>query len=126
MPHRDDAGDALATSRSAVSGEMRIGPNSQLDGMIAGQIAAANRAALELYSRAWAPEQSFEVRTKYLALADRAARTVGVLAEVLARTRAQGQQNITVRHVTVNADNAIVAENLVGGREGEGGGGGKG
>jgi hypothetical protein len=41
-------------------------------------------------------------------MADRAQRTLALLTERLDRHRGAGQQSITVKHVTVNADNAIV------------------
>ena len=47
---------------------------------------------------------------KYLQLADKATRTVLMLTERLDRHRGAGQQSITVKHVTVNADNAIVGD----------------
>src|SRR5215216_4863481 len=79
---------------------------------------AANAAALDLYRRAWIPEQSFEVSTRYLALAEKAARTLARLSEALDRHRGKGQQQITVKHVTVNADQAVVADTVVGGSKG--------
>jgi hypothetical protein len=89
---------------------------------------AANAAALELYRRAWIPDQNFEVRTKYLALADKAGRTVALLSDTLDRHRGRGQQQILVKHqhVTVNADQAVVADMVVNGHERPGGGGGGG
>ena len=93
--------------------------------MLSAQMIAANTAALDMYRRAWIDEQSFDVRTKYLALADKAARTVAVLAEALDRHRGRGQQQITVKHVTVNADQAVVADQVVtNGKPVMGGGGG--
>jgi hypothetical protein len=70
----------------------------------------AHEAALDMYRRAWSqPPEYFEARCRYLQMADRAQRTVAMLTERLDRHRGAGQQSITVRHVTVNADNAIVA-----------------
>ena len=80
--------------------------------MLVAQMIAALEAALDLYRRAWIPEQSFEVRARYLALADKAARTTAILGESLDRHRGRGQQQITVRHVTVNADQAVVADSV--------------
>jgi hypothetical protein len=74
--------------------------------MLGGQMIAAHEAALSLYTRAWIPEQSFEVRSKYLMLAGKAARTVAFLSEALDRHRDRGQQTVVVKHVTVNADQA--------------------
>ena len=57
----------------------------------------------------------FEGRTKYLQLADKAARTVVLLTERLDHHRGRGQQQITVKHVTTNnvtADQAIIADSV--------------
>jgi len=50
-----------------------------------------------------------------LQLADKAARTVAMLTERLDQHRGRGHQQIVVKHVTVNADQAMVAENIVAG-----------
>ncbi len=100
-------------AQAVITGQMSLTPADPLEAMLAAQMIAANATSLDLYRRAWIPEQSFEVRTKYLALADKAARTVAVLAEALDRHRGRGQQQITVKHVTVNADQAVVADQVV-------------
>ena len=80
---------------------------------------AANEAALAAYRKAWSqPPEYFEARLKYLAVADKAARTVALLSERLDRHRTQGQQQITVKHVTVNADQAVVTDTVVTGTSG--------
>jgi hypothetical protein len=72
-----------------------------------------------MYQRAWAqPPENFEARTRYLALADKAARTVAMLTERLDQHRGRGQQQITVKHVTVNADQAVVTDQVVTGKQG--------
>src|SRR5215813_10588532 len=69
-----------------------------------------------MYRRAWGlPPEHFEARMKYLALADKAARTVSMLTERLDHHRGRGQQQIIVKHVTVNADQAVVADQIVSG-----------
>lgn len=108
---RSEVIQAIAVAQSS------IGPKDPIEAMLAGQMLAANETALDLYRRAWVPEQSFEVRTKFLALADKAARTVAVLTEALDRHRGKGQQHITVRHVTVNADQAVVTDQFVAGAQ---------
>jgi hypothetical protein len=69
-----------------------------------------------MYSKAWAqPPEYFQARTKYLQLADKAARTVMMLTERLDHHRGRGQQQITVKHVTTNnvtADQAIITESV--------------
>src|SRR5215204_5847670 len=93
-------------SLGALTGQIGIDPQDPVEGMLSAQMIAANAAALDLYRRAWIPEQSFEASTRYLALAEKAARTLARLSEALDRHRGKGQQQITVKHVTVNADQA--------------------
>jgi hypothetical protein len=94
---------------AVVSGVMDLKPKDPIEGMLLSQIVVAHEAALDMYRRAWAqPPEYFEARCRYLQMADKAQRTVAVLTERLDRHRGAGQQSITVRHVTVNADNAIV------------------
>jgi hypothetical protein len=94
---------------AVVSGVMDLKPKDPIEGMLAAQIVVAHEAALDMYRRAWSqPAEYFEARCRYLQMADRAQRTVAILTERLDRHRGAGQQSITVKHVTVNADNAVV------------------
>ena len=65
--------------------------------MIAGQTIAAHETACELYRRAWLPDVGFELRTKFLALADKASRTVAILAEAMDRHRGRGRMHGVLR-----------------------------
>ena len=67
---------------------------------------------MHLRRLAWLPDQSFLVTTKFLELAEKAARTMSLLIERLDQHRCRGQQQITVKHVTVNADQAVVTDNV--------------
>src|SRR3954447_7012624 len=91
---------------------MDIAPADPVEGILIAQLMAANEASLA-YSKAWAqPPEYFLARTKYLQLADKAARTVMMSTERLDHHRGRGQQQITVKHVTTNnvsADQAIIA-----------------
>jgi hypothetical protein len=105
--------DRAAVANAAIAGLIDIKPSDAVEGMIAGQMIAAHEAALNIYARAWNPNQSFELRSKYLVLADKAARTVAFLSEALDRHRGRGQQTVVVKHVTVNADQAVVTDQVV-------------
>ena len=87
---------------AAVVGLMECKPSDPLEAMLIGQIISANATALELQRRAWVKDQSFECRTKFLALADRSARTMATLIEALNRHRGKGQQIVRVERVTVH------------------------
>jgi len=95
---------------------MDIAPADPVEGILIAQLMAANEASLAMYSKAWAqPPEYFQARTKYLQLADKAARTVTMLTERLDHHRGRGQQQITVKHVTTNnvtTDQAIIAESV--------------
>ena len=98
-----------------LSGIVDIRPADPIEGILISQIVVANEAALSMYQRAWScpPDDYFEAHTKYLQLADRASRTVAMLTERLDQHRGRGQQQIVVKHVTVNADQAVVTDSVV-------------
>ena len=109
--------EAITTAAVAVyRGTMDIAPADPVEGILIAQLMAANEASLAMYSKAWAqPPEFFVARTKYLQLADKAARTVMMLTERLDHHRGRGQQQITVKHVTTNnvtADQAIIADSV--------------
>ncbi len=93
-----------------------IAPADPVEGILIAQLMAANEASLALYRKGWqnVPEY-FDAGTKFLQLADKAARTVVLLTERLDHHRGRGQQQITVKHVTTNnvtADQAIIADSV--------------
>jgi len=97
-------------------GTMDIAPADPVEGILIAQLMAANEASLALYRKGWQnmPEY-FDAGTKFLQLADKAARTVVLLTERLDHHRGRGQQQITVKHVTTNnvtADQAIIADSV--------------
>ena len=109
--------DVITQACLAVSyGVMDMAPADPVEGILIAQLMAANEAALAMYQKGWAqPPEYFQARTKYLQLADKAARTVMMLTERLDHHRGRGQQQITVKHVTTNnvtADQAIIADSV--------------
>jgi hypothetical protein len=76
---------------------------------VPGAVPEPSTSAMMMFQKAWSqPSEYFDARCRYLALADKAQKTVVLLTERLDRHRNSGQQQITVKHVTVNADQAIV------------------
>jgi hypothetical protein len=109
--NRGDKKDAGEVGSAVVSGIMDLKPEDPIEGMLTSQIVVAHEAALDMYRRAWSqPPEYFEARCRYIQMADKAQRTLAMLTERLDRHRGAGQQSITVKHVTVNADNAIVGD----------------
>jgi hypothetical protein len=99
---------------AAAAGVVDMNPGDPIEGALISQIVVANEAALNLYRLGWAnTAEYFEAGTKYLQLADKASRTVAMLTERLDQHRNRGQQQIVVKHVTVNADQAVVADTVV-------------
>jgi hypothetical protein len=104
---------AKAASSAVCHAIVDIAPADPIEGILIAQLMAANEAALSMYRKGWSqPPEFFQARTKYLQLADKAARTVLMLTERLDHHRGRGQQQIVVKHVTVNADQAMVAETI--------------
>ena len=102
----------VEAARASLDGLIGINPTGPIEGMIAAQIIAAHEAAMHLRQLAWHPDQSFVVQTRFLELAEKAASTMAMLTERLDQHRGRGQQQITVKHVTVNADQAVVTETV--------------
>jgi hypothetical protein len=108
------------TSKEAIKAVIQatadIAPADPVEGILIAQLMAANEASLAMYRKGWSqPPEYFQARTKYLQLADKAARTVMMLTERLDHHRGRGQQQITVKHVTTNnvtADQAIIADSV--------------
>jgi hypothetical protein len=101
--------EAGKVGTAVFSGMLDLKAEDPIEGMLIAQLVIAHEGAMAMYQKAWAqPSEYFEARTKYLQLADKAQRTVVMLTERLDHHRGRGQQQITVKHVTVNADNAIV------------------
>ena len=122
LPVNQMNAEAVSQAGSAVAaGVVDMKPNDPVEGILISQIAVANEAALELYRRAWAcdPADYFEAHTKYLQLADKASRTVAMLTERLDHHRGRGQQQIVVKRVNVNADQAVVTDTVVTGTNNE-------
>ena len=110
--------EVVSMAASAVAnGVANMKPADPIEGMLISQITVANEAALAFYRRGWANVAAgyFDAGTKYLQLADKSSRTVALLTERLDQHRGRGQQQITVKHVTVNADQAVVTDQIVGG-----------
>ena len=107
---QNDEATAIKATTALYSGMIDMKPDDPIEGIIISQLMVANQASLAMYRKAWAqPAEYFAARTKYLALADKAARTVALLTERLDHHRNRGQQKIVVQHTTVNADQAVVA-----------------
>jgi hypothetical protein len=114
---QSNSDSAKAASSAVCHAIVDIAPADPIEGILIAQLMAANEAALSMYRKGWSqPPEFFQARTKYLQLADKAARTVMMLTERLDQHRGRGQQQIVVKHVTVNADQAVVAETITTGR----------
>ena len=119
VPNSSDEKQKDELASAVISGLVDMKPQDPIEGVLIGQIIAANEAAMGSYRRAWAqPPEYFDARLKYFAVADKAARTVALLTERLDRHRTQGHQQIVVKHVTVNADQAVVTDTVVTGARG--------
>ena len=95
-------------NRAALAGLIGIGPQDELEGMIAAQLVATHNATMECFRRAMIPEQTLEGRRENLNQANKLSRTYATLMEALKRHRGKGQQKVTVEHVHVHAGGRAV------------------
>jgi hypothetical protein len=100
--------DQERQNRAALAGLIGIGPQDELEGMIAAQLVATHNATMECFRRAMMPEQTFEGRRENLNQANKLSRTYATLIEALNRHRGKGQQKVTVEHVHVHAGGQAV------------------
>jgi len=119
-----DQKDEIAATKAATavfSGMIDLKPADPIEGILFSQLMVASQASLSLYRRAWAlPPEHLEARMKYLALADKAARTAMMLTARIDHHRNQGKQQIVVQHTTtVNADQAVITDSVVTGKNNE-------
>jgi hypothetical protein len=121
LPVNQKDTETLSRAGSAVvAGVVDMKPADPIEGMLISQLVVANEAALHLYRLAWLNNaEYFEASAKYLQLADKASRTVAMLTERLDQHRNRGHQQIVVKHVTVNADQALVTDSVVTGKHNE-------
>jgi hypothetical protein len=116
MPGQSNRDSAIKANEAVWGAMIDLAPADPIEGILIAQLMAATEASLCMYRRGWEqPPEYFDARTKYLQLADKAARTVLMLTERLDHHRGRGQQQITVKHVTTNnvtADQAIIADSV--------------
>jgi hypothetical protein len=101
-----------------IQGMIGIGPQDELEGMMAAQLIGAHNAAMECFRRAMLSEQSFDSRRENLNQANKLSRTFATLVEALNRHRGKGTQKVVVEHVHVHSGGQAV----VGVVENQGGG----
>ena len=95
--------------KAAMAALRGIGPQDELEGMLAAQLVAVNAAAMEGFRRAMIPDQTSEGRRENLSQANKLSRTYVMLLEALNRHRGKGvQQKVTVEHVHVHAGGSAI------------------
>jgi hypothetical protein len=87
---------------AATAALVGIGPNDEIEGMIAAQMIATHNAAMECFRRAMGEQQSLEGRQANLGQANKLVRSYAVLVEALNRHRGKVQK-VQLEHVTVHA-----------------------
>jgi hypothetical protein len=109
----------FAAGMAALAG---VGPQGEIEGMVAAQMVAAHAATMECYRRAMVPTQTTEVRAMNLGMANKSSRTFAALLEALNRHRGKGgKQTVRVEHVHVHAGGqAVVGVVDTQGGEGDG------
>ena len=104
VPNSSDEKQKDELASAVISGLVDMKPQDPIEGVLIGQIIAANEAAMGSYRRAWLqPSEYFDARLKYLAVADKAARTVNADQAVVTDTVVTGS----------SGDNPLAAGKLI-------------
>ena len=95
--------DRLAEfSNSAIALLQGIGPQDEVEGMLAVQMVGIHNMAMTAMGRAMITDQTFEGRQAAVSQAAKLLRTFTAQMEALKKYRTGGQQKMTVEHVHVN------------------------
>jgi hypothetical protein len=101
--------EAFHRQREAtLAGLAGIGPQDELEGMMAAQLLATHNAAMECYRRSMIAEQTFEGRQEALNQANKLCRTYAALLDALDRHRGKGQQKGAVEHIHLHVGGQAV------------------
>ncbi|MEI6723754.1 MAG: hypothetical protein WCO67_23580 [Betaproteobacteria bacterium] len=92
-----------AAIKAVVAALKGVAPADGMESMLAVQLVATHNAAMDCLRRAQLDGQSFEGRDLNLKHATKLLAAYARQVEAIDRHRGQGQQKITVEHVTVNA-----------------------
>ena len=103
-----------ATIKAVVAGLKSVAPADGMESMLAAQMVATHNVAMDCLRRAQLDGQSFEGRDLNLKHATKLLATSARLMEAIDRHRGQGQQKITVEHVTVNAGGQAIVGGVAG------------
>ena len=76
--NQEERSNQISATIAALIG---IGPNDELEGMMAAQLVACHNASMECYRRAMIGEQTFEGRRENLSQANKLSRTYATLLE---------------------------------------------
>lgn len=95
-----------------LAGLQGLEPKSEIEGMLASQLLASHFAAMECYSGAMIPNQTFEARRENLNQANKLSRTHTMLLDALNKHRGKGQQKVTVEHVHVHSGGQAIVGNV--------------
>ena len=99
-----------------------VQPRDEIEAMLAAQMYATHRAAMDCLRRAQLTEQTFEGRDMNLKHATKLTRTYTAQMEALNRHRGKGQQKVTVEHVHVHQGGQAIVGHVQSGRTGGAGG----
>ena len=89
-----------------------ISPTEGIEAMLALQMVGAHHAAMECLRRAMLEKQSFEARNQALGHAQKLMTLYATQMAALDKHRGKGQQQVTVRHVNVEAGGQAILGNV--------------
>jgi hypothetical protein len=108
----DDHETRQSKINSAIQAFVDLAPRDELERMLATQMLGTHAAAIECLRRAMIDGQTFEGRDANLKHAEKLMVVYTRQLEAMNRHRGKGQQNITVKHVNVEAGGQAIVGNV--------------
>lgn len=110
--------DAVSCSDFVTAAMTGLGPQNELEAMLAAQMVAINNQTLDCLRRANIKDQVLETKKLYLTFADRFARTFTAQVDALSKLRRPAEQKVVVEHVHVYQGGQAVVGVVTPGEEG--------
>jgi hypothetical protein len=115
VPKQREQAKQLNLVQAAHDAMESIAPRDEVEAMLAAQMLSTHNAAMECMRRAMIPEQTFVGREQALKHGAKLMQLYERQMAALDKRRGQGQQKITVEHVTVEAGGQAIVGNVVAG-----------
>jgi hypothetical protein len=118
VPYREMTEDGWKEVNSMAGAMLQaLGPRDAIEGMLTLQMVTIHNMSMELLKRSGYDDQTFDAGSYFVNAATKMMRLFLMQVETLRKYRGQGQQQVIVKHVNVNAGGQAVVGHIEAGRK---------